>query len=188
MRLRNLPGRNMKRRILERRPFLPQPWLKTYRRAVREARYRGWSRAWMRSAGSLRAAYSGVTFPNPWFAPTPQPREEPPMFEPRDYAAAIRRLRGKRTQKHCAEVGGIDRPTWNQYERGKAVPTHNYNRVARGLGVTPIELTEAVIEAWRRRHDRPAEMSSRVQEVSRGVFLIAWGPSVVLSALEVPSV
>lgn len=82
------------------------------------------------------------------------------MFDPIDYGHAIRRLRGKRTQKDCADAGGIDRPTWNQYERGRTSPRGNYARVARGLGVDEDELTEAVIAAWRRRVGRDCDFQS----------------------------
>lgn len=117
------------------------------------------------------------------------------MFEPRDYAAAIRALRGeKRTQKECAFAAGIDRPTWNQYEKGKVIPgKQNYAKVARGLGVTEPELTEAVIGAWRERMDRTLSPAApAVVEAPQGVLIVALGPGSVLlstpSVLEVHSV
>jgi len=119
------------------------------------------------------------------------------MIEAEDYAAAVRELRGERTQKECALAAGIDRPTWNLYERGKATPKRkNYAKLARGLGVTETELTEAVIEAWRERMDRTlspaASAAPAVVEAPQRVLIVALGPGSVLlstpSVLEVPPV
>lgn len=76
------------------------------------------------------------------------------MFDKRDVAAAIKKLRGSRTQKQVAEQAGIDRPTWNQYEKARAMPKRaNFRKILQGLGCTQRELDEAIMAAWRKRLD-----------------------------------
>lgn len=76
------------------------------------------------------------------------------MLDKRDVAAAIRQLRGGRTQKDVAEHAGIDRPTWNQYEKAHAMPKReNFRKIIEGLGCTQREFDEAMIAAWRQRLD-----------------------------------
>jgi transcriptional regulator with XRE-family HTH domain len=77
------------------------------------------------------------------------------MVTKQDVALAIKKLRGHRTQKAVAEAAGVDRPTWNQYEKARAMPKHaNFDKIADGLGCTPEELDRAIIEEWRRRLQR----------------------------------
>lgn len=72
-----------------------------------------------------------------------------------DIGAAIATLRGEKTQKDCARRGGLDRPSWNQYEKGHTFPqARTIERIARGLGVEVFELTEAVFRAWSLRMNR----------------------------------
>lgn len=77
------------------------------------------------------------------------------MFDKRDVALAIRKLRGTRTQKEVADAAGVDRPTWNQYEKARAMPKRaNFDKIADGLGVPPRRLDEEIMKAWRERLDR----------------------------------
>lgn len=93
------------------------------------------------------------------------------MFESTDYGHAISRLRGRRTQKECAAAAGIDRPTWNQYERGRVVPAaRNFSRIAEGLGVSEDELMEAVIASWRHRTGRDTE--TEPEPAPDGLFML----------------
>lgn len=72
-----------------------------------------------------------------------------------DIGTAMTTLRGKETQKECAQRSGLDRPGWNQYEKGKRFPKPGtVERIAQGLGVEVVELTEAVIWAWSNRMNR----------------------------------
>lgn len=78
----------------------------------------------------------------------------PGMLDKRDVAAAIKELRGGRTQKEVAEQAGIDRPTWNQYEKARAMPKRtNFHKILQGLGCTQRELDETIMAAWRKRLD-----------------------------------
>lgn len=84
------------------------------------------------------------------------------MLDKRDVAAAIKELRGGRTQKEVAEQAGIDRPTWNQYEKARAMPKRtNFRKILQGLGCTQRELDETIMAAWRKRLDEehPPEKS-----------------------------
>jgi transcriptional regulator with XRE-family HTH domain len=84
------------------------------------------------------------------------------MFDKRDVALAIRKLRGARTQKEVADLAGIDRPTWNQYEKARAMPkSANFDKLAEGLGCTSRQLDEAIMRAWRERLDREQPESKR---------------------------
>lgn len=66
-----------------------------------------------------------------------------------DVGAAIATLRGEKTQKDCARKAGMERSSWNQYEKGRSFPQlQTIERIAHGLGVEVVELTEAVIRAW----------------------------------------
>lgn len=102
------------------------------------------------------------------------------MFEPEDFASTIRELRGERTQKACAEVAGISRSTWNQYEQAKTTPKRNYAALARGLGVTEDDLTEAIIAAWRERTGREEDLVPTLIHSPQGVLIVALGPGSVL--------
>lgn len=85
----------------------------------------------------------------------------PGMLDKRDVAAAIKKLRGGRTQKEVAEQAGIDRPTWNQYEKARAMPKRaNFRKILQGLECTQRELDESIMAAWRRRLD--AEVPSNL--------------------------
>lgn len=72
-----------------------------------------------------------------------------------DLGTAMTALRGEATQKSCARRAGLDRPTWNQYEKGNLFPKpDNIERIAQGLGVGVVDLAEAVVQAWSKRVGR----------------------------------
>lgn len=87
------------------------------------------------------------------------------FITPEDIGEAMASLRGKRTQKDCARRADLERPTWNQYEKGRVFPQpENIERIAQGLGVEVVELTEAVIRAWTIRMKRtPRESKPTVR-------------------------
>jgi transcriptional regulator with XRE-family HTH domain len=78
------------------------------------------------------------------------------MADPRDRAEAIRRLRGGRTQKECAERAGIDPSTWSAYEKGLRQPRtqERLDQIAKGVGCTPDRLEEVT---WECRNERLAK-------------------------------
>jgi transcriptional regulator with XRE-family HTH domain len=77
------------------------------------------------------------------------------MFDPIDLAAAIKKLRGGRTQKEVANAGGIDETAWSLYESGGRRPTaRSVSKIAQGLGCTVDRLEE---EVWAARKRRRAE-------------------------------
>lgn len=74
------------------------------------------------------------------------------MFDPQDFASALKELRGSRTQKEVAERAGLDPATWSAYERGSRVPRpERLEQVARGLGIDVVSLQAAVLERSTRR-------------------------------------
>lgn len=74
------------------------------------------------------------------------------MFERVDLAAAIKKLRGGRTQKEVAQRAGIDETAWSLYENEGRQPTlRSLEKVAYGLGCTVTRLEEEIWEARNRR-------------------------------------
>lgn len=72
-----------------------------------------------------------------------------------DLGTAMTTLRGEKTQKDCAKRAGLDRPNWNQYEKGNLFPkADNIERIAQGLGVEVVDFAEAVVQAWSNRVGR----------------------------------
>jgi transcriptional regulator with XRE-family HTH domain len=76
------------------------------------------------------------------------------MLEKRDLGKAIRRLRGDRTQRECAEAAGISASSWSLYESGERDPRPAMRRrISKGLGVDLRVLEET---AWEIRNERIA--------------------------------
>lgn len=74
------------------------------------------------------------------------------MNDPRDLAEALRRLRGRRTQREVATVAGFDATVWSLYESGERWPRRaSFERLATGLGCTPDRLEEEMLLVRRRR-------------------------------------
>lgn len=74
------------------------------------------------------------------------------MFERADLAAAIKKLRGGRTQKEVAQRAGIDETAWSLYENEARQPTlRSLEKIALGLGCTVSRLEEEIWEARKRR-------------------------------------
>lgn len=69
------------------------------------------------------------------------------MVRKEDMATTIKRIRGQRTQKECAERAGIDRPTWNQYEKGHSMPSErNFPKILTGLDIDEEEFDRVLVE------------------------------------------
>jgi transcriptional regulator with XRE-family HTH domain len=74
------------------------------------------------------------------------------MFEPRDLACAIKRLRGSRHQKALAKSVGVSPGTWCKWEQGKTTPRNvSYPRIAQALGCTVERLQEVILECRQER-------------------------------------
>lgn len=74
------------------------------------------------------------------------------MNDPRDLAEALRRLRGRRTQREVAAEAGLDATVWSLYESGERWPRRSsFERLARGLGCTPERIEEEMLLVRRRR-------------------------------------
>lgn len=101
------------------------------------------------------------------------------MLTAQDYAGAIARLRGNRTQKSCAERAGVSRPTWCKWESGKVVPREeNHQKIARGLQVELEELQREVVQACALRcgldlksNRPPARVQRIIIELEDAVFV-----------------
>lgn len=77
------------------------------------------------------------------------------MLDKRDLGKAMRRLRGDRTQRECAEVAGISASSWSLYESGERDPRPAMRRrISKGLGIEPRVLEET---AWEIRNERIAD-------------------------------
>lgn len=74
------------------------------------------------------------------------------MFDPRDLACAIKRLRGARHQNALAKSVGVSPGTWCKWEQGGTTPTSvSFPRIARALGCTVERLREVI---WECRQER----------------------------------
>ncbi len=72
------------------------------------------------------------------------------MFDPKDLASAIRRLRGSRHQNALAKGVGVSPGTWCKWEQGKTTPRQvSLMRIAEALGCT-VERLRETMEAFRR--------------------------------------
>ncbi len=84
------------------------------------------------------------------------------MFERVDLAAAIKKLRGGRTQKEVAQRAGIDETAWSLYENEGRQPTlKSLAKVAHGLGCTMARLEEEIWEARNRRLAEAQTLAAR---------------------------
>jgi len=93
-------------------------------------------------------------------------REE--VLSPADYAAAIRELRGPRTQSEVAADAGMAPGHWNRLEKGTAhLEPATQAKVARGLGVTFERFSRAVLHHALQRLEKPiASAASEVADVA----------------------
>jgi transcriptional regulator with XRE-family HTH domain len=74
------------------------------------------------------------------------------MNDPRDLAEALRRLRGRRTQREVAAEAGLDPTVWSLYEGGERWPRRaSFERLAKGLGCPPERIDEEMLLVRRRR-------------------------------------
>jgi transcriptional regulator with XRE-family HTH domain len=74
------------------------------------------------------------------------------MFDPRDLACAIKRVRGSRRQNALAKSVGVSPGTWCKWEQGGTTPTRvSFPRIAQALGCTVERLREVI---WECRQER----------------------------------
>lgn len=74
------------------------------------------------------------------------------MFDPRDLACAIKKLRGSRHQKTLAKSVGVSAGTWCKWEQGGTTPRNvSLIRIAQALGCSVERLREVI---WECRQDR----------------------------------
>lgn len=74
------------------------------------------------------------------------------MFDPRDLACAIKKLRGGRHQKALAKSVGVSPGTWCKWEQGGTTPRSvSLARIAQALGCTVEKLREVI---WECRQER----------------------------------
>ncbi|HEX3131384.1 MAG TPA: helix-turn-helix domain-containing protein [Thermoanaerobaculia bacterium] len=79
------------------------------------------------------------------------------MFDPRDLAAAIRKLRGTRHQNALAKSVGVSPGTWCKWEQGGTTPRQvSLVRIAKALGCSVERLREVMEECRRERIGREA--------------------------------
>lgn len=92
----------------------------------------------------------------------------PEVLSPADYAAAIKELRGTRSQKEVAERGEIAPHHWNRFENAASLPEpETQGKLAKGLGVEFERFAQVVLEhAQRRWRRRPTADASQVAELA----------------------
>lgn len=84
------------------------------------------------------------------------------MFDPRDLAAAIRKLRGTRHQNALAESVGVSPGTWCKWEQGGTTPRQvSLVRIADALGCSVETLREVMEECRRERLGRESPPEAR---------------------------
>lgn len=75
-----------------------------------------------------------------------------------DFATAVKRLRGRRTQKEVAARADLSPSTWNQYEKAHRLPKEeSWAKIVRGLGCSEEELCDEVVRAYQERTGRVPE-------------------------------
>jgi transcriptional regulator with XRE-family HTH domain len=84
------------------------------------------------------------------------------MFDPRDLASAIRKLRGTRHQNALAKSVGVSPGTWCKWEQGGTTPRQvSLVRIAQALGCSVDRLRQVMEECRRERVGREAEPEAR---------------------------
>lgn len=84
------------------------------------------------------------------------------MFDPRDLASAIRKLRGMRHQNALAKSVGVSPGTWCKWEQGGTTPRQvSLVRIAQALGCTVDRLRGAMEECRRERIGREVQPEAR---------------------------
>jgi transcriptional regulator with XRE-family HTH domain len=84
------------------------------------------------------------------------------MFDPRDLASAIRKLRGTRHQNALAKSVGVSPGTWCKWEQGGTTPRQvSLVRIAKALGCSVDRLREAMEECRRERIGQETQPESR---------------------------
>lgn len=77
------------------------------------------------------------------------------MFDPRDLACAIKKLRGSRHQKALAKSVGVSPGTWCKWEQGRTIPhSVSFPRIAQALGSSVEKLRDVI---WECRQERMGE-------------------------------
>ncbi len=80
------------------------------------------------------------------------------MFDPRDLASAIRKLRGSRHQNALAKSVGVSPGTWCKWEQGGTTPRQvSLVRIAQALGCGVDRLRGVMEECRRERIGREAQ-------------------------------
>jgi hypothetical protein len=103
------------------------------------------------------------------------------VIDPRDLAAAIRRLRGDRLVEECARRGSLRPCAWRAYEAGETLPRRrSFLRVARGLEVSLVELQEAVWTEWAARIGLRGPRPAPEPAAGLGVLLMVVGGTTIV--------
>lgn len=84
------------------------------------------------------------------------------MFDPRDLACAIKKLRGSRHQKALARSVGVSPGTWCKWEQGGTTPRSvSLSRIAQALGCSVEKLREVI---WECRQERLGEIGDEAAQ------------------------
>jgi transcriptional regulator with XRE-family HTH domain len=84
------------------------------------------------------------------------------MFDPRDLASAIRKLRGTRHQNALAKSIGVSPGTWCKWEQGGTTPRQvSLVRIAQALDCSVDRLREVMEECRRERVGREIQPETR---------------------------
>lgn len=84
------------------------------------------------------------------------------MFDPRDLASAIRKLRGTRHQNALAKSVGVSPGTWCKWEQGGTTPRQvSLVRIAQALECSVDRLREVMEECRRERIGREVQPEPR---------------------------
>ena len=87
------------------------------------------------------------------------------MFDPRDLACAIKKLRGSRHQKSLARSVGVSPGTWCKWEQGNTTPRSvSLSRIAQALGCSVEKLREVI---WECRQERVGEVREEAAQPDR---------------------
>jgi transcriptional regulator with XRE-family HTH domain len=92
------------------------------------------------------------------------------MNDPRDVAAAIQRLRGRRQQQDLARVAKVHHSTWSKWEKGATAPRQaSFPLIAKALGCSLEQLQSEIWKSSRERLGSPedAQAASDLQPERR---------------------
>src|SRR4029077_15113258 len=88
------------------------------------------------------------------------------MLDAQDLGRTLKELRGRRSRREVSERGWLGPATWSAYERRSRLPRpERFQQIAKGLGVSVVELQYVILESANRR-----AADATIREISRKIM------------------